>query len=402
MNTDPKIRSKILPRKPGTLHTKSLVVDGKPKPTPKESVILGTENFSKTAYGVSGMTSGMGLSGLVGAGAALGAMSLASVGTMGMMGAALPMGAMIGGIAGAILAESLHQKTSTEHTEEVAQLRNKDGRFRTKTGKVHLDTLRETYGEKFAAGLPGNMPLQVLRAATGTSLTQMVKHPEKIDGAREKLKDWKAPEPAPGGRVRNADGRIRQKRGDTRIDTLRKAYGPDFAAQLPGNWPLQVVRAATGMSLSQLVDKPEKIQEALPKVVAEAVQMKEAKDLSGAKAEVQGMVKKLDETDLDLMKGFPGKVMATDPETGTQVFNSLPGRVTKTDSVEGHWQRRSVSFHQTDGQTKVELRTPASEGGTRSVDVTVDDHSGRITNVEDRDRSTPGGVDLNRLFRESV
>ncbi|MGE0494543.1 MAG: hypothetical protein AB7S38_35365 [Vulcanimicrobiota bacterium] len=146
--------------------------------------------------------------------------------------------------------------------------RNADGRFRVKSGRTQLETLREQYGANFAAGLPGNMPLQVLRAATGLSLTQLLKQPEAIDKARPELSEWKAPETAPGERSRNANGQIRAKRGDTHIDTLRKNYGLDFAAGLPGNWPLAFLREATGMTLSQLVANPEALKEVTPELAA--------------------------------------------------------------------------------------------------------------------------------------
>jgi hypothetical protein len=175
-------------------------------------------------------------------------------------------GALIGGAMGAALGKELGGVLS-KNAEEVAnkqRTRRADGRFRTKSGATQIDSLRETYGPNFAAGLPGNMPLQVLRASTGMSLTQLVKNPDAISQKKEELNAWEPPKPAPGGRTRNADGRIRQKRSDTKIDTLRKTYGLDFAAQLPGNWPLAILRHATGKSLSQLVDTPDIIKAALP------------------------------------------------------------------------------------------------------------------------------------------
>lgn len=67
-------------------------------------------------------------------------------------------------------------------------------------------------------------------------------------------------------RTRNADGRFRVKRGDTKLKSLRETYGLDFAAGLPGNMPLAVLRAASGMSLSQMLKSPEKTEEAAERV----------------------------------------------------------------------------------------------------------------------------------------
>ena len=126
----------------------------------------------------------------------------------------------------------------------------------------------------------GNMPLQVLRASTGLSLTQLVKNPDKIAEKKEELSSWEPPKPAPGGRTRNADGTIRRKRSDTKIDTLRKTYGMDFAAQLPGNWPLAILRESTGMSLTELVNSPDVVREALPDITTGAGNLK-AEDKPG-------------------------------------------------------------------------------------------------------------------------
>jgi len=55
------------------------------------------------------------------------------------------------------------------------------------------------------------------------------------------------------GRHRDADGRISEKHGNTRVDTLRETYGDDFLAGRRGDTHLETVRAETGKSLSQLV-----------------------------------------------------------------------------------------------------------------------------------------------------
>lgn len=83
-----------------------------------------------------------------------------------------------------------------------------------------------------------------------------------------------APEAAPRdevqlSRTRTADGRFRVKRGDTKLRTLRETYGQDFAAGLPGNMPLAVLRAATGLSLSQMLRQPEKTDEGVARVGSE-------------------------------------------------------------------------------------------------------------------------------------
>jgi hypothetical protein len=55
------------------------------------------------------------------------------------------------------------------------------------------------------------------------------------------------------GRSRDDDGEIRRKNGNTRVDTLRGTYGPDFAAGFRGDAHLSTVLKRTGTdSLSQL------------------------------------------------------------------------------------------------------------------------------------------------------
>ena len=58
------------------------------------------------------------------------------------------------------------------------------------------------------------------------------------------------------GRHRDADGRISQKRADTKLGTLRKDY-PNLAPGKPGSTSLGTLRSSTGKSLSQMV-KPAK------------------------------------------------------------------------------------------------------------------------------------------------
>jgi len=58
------------------------------------------------------------------------------------------------------------------------------------------------------------------------------------------------------GRQRDADGEIRQKRGDTLVRTLRKEYGDDFAKGVRSDARLDTVLERTGAnSLSELLKK---------------------------------------------------------------------------------------------------------------------------------------------------
>jgi len=57
-------------------------------------------------------------------------------------------------------------------------------------------------------------------------------------------------------RSRDRDGEIRAKRGDTRIDTLRKTYGPEFAQGIRGDARLDTLRQRLGgESLSQIIKR---------------------------------------------------------------------------------------------------------------------------------------------------
>ena len=57
------------------------------------------------------------------------------------------------------------------------------------------------------------------------------------------------------GRQRDENGQIREKRGDTRVGTLRQEYGAQFANGYRADTKLQTIRADTGKSLSQLLRK---------------------------------------------------------------------------------------------------------------------------------------------------
>lgn len=54
-------------------------------------------------------------------------------------------------------------------------------------------------------------------------------------------------------RCRDNDGEIRQKRGDTLVETLRGTYGPEFAPGVRSDMRLDTLRERTGKSLSQML-----------------------------------------------------------------------------------------------------------------------------------------------------
>lgn len=56
-------------------------------------------------------------------------------------------------------------------------------------------------------------------------------------------------------RQRDKDGEIREKRGDTKVGTLRKEYGEDFAKGYRSDTRLETVRENEGKSLSELLKK---------------------------------------------------------------------------------------------------------------------------------------------------
>ncbi len=56
-------------------------------------------------------------------------------------------------------------------------------------------------------------------------------------------------------RCRDENGRIRQKRSDTLVATLREEYGPDFAPGFRSDAHLGTIRDQTGKSLSELVHR---------------------------------------------------------------------------------------------------------------------------------------------------
>ena len=54
-------------------------------------------------------------------------------------------------------------------------------------------------------------------------------------------------------RQRDQDGQIRQKRSDTKVETLREEYGQGFAKGFRSDTRLGTVREATQKSLHELV-----------------------------------------------------------------------------------------------------------------------------------------------------
>ena len=66
----------------------------------------------------------------------------------------------------------------------------------------------------------------------------------------------KTPQPGLDGRHRDVDGRISEKHGNTRVDTLRESYGEGFALGMRGDAHLRTVLDRTGApSLSKLIKK---------------------------------------------------------------------------------------------------------------------------------------------------
>ena len=66
----------------------------------------------------------------------------------------------------------------------------------------------------------------------------------------------KTHQPGLDGRHRDANGRISEKHGNTRVDTLRGLYGKGFASGVRGDAHLSTVLGRTGArSLSDLVKK---------------------------------------------------------------------------------------------------------------------------------------------------
>ena len=119
---------------------------------------------------------------------------------------------------------------------------NLNGRFRQKRGDTHLSTLERTYGE--ISDRRADTHLSTLREINGLSLSKLVRQQPEVTHA-----------PGLNGRHRNQDGRIRAKRSDTLVDTLRQTYGENFASGFPGGWTLGLVREVTGQSLTQLAQK---------------------------------------------------------------------------------------------------------------------------------------------------
>ena len=76
--------------------------------------------------------------------------------------------------------------------------------------------------------------------------TTMTKHyPKGLDGRQRDRDPPKA-------------GQIREKRADTKVETLRQEYGPNFAKGYRSDTKLDTVRDDTGKSLHQLVKDTKK------------------------------------------------------------------------------------------------------------------------------------------------
>ena len=73
----------------------------------------------------------------------------------------------------------------------------------------------------------------------------MSKLPKGLDG---RARDQNAPKA----------GQIREKRADTKVETLRKEYGQNFAQGFRSDAHLGTVRDKTGLSLHQLVKNTKK------------------------------------------------------------------------------------------------------------------------------------------------
>lgn len=112
-----------------------------------------------------------------------------------------------------------------------ARTRNKDGRFRQKRADAHLGNLERAYGE--ISDRRCDTHLGTIREATHCSLSKLVRGEPEVTH-----------KPGLSGRVRNQDGRLRAKRGDTYLSTLEKTYGE--ISSLPGNTPLWVLRQIAG------------------------------------------------------------------------------------------------------------------------------------------------------------
>ena len=68
--------------------------------------------------------------------------------------------------------------------------------------------------------------------------------------------DLVVPMPGLDGRSRDSDGRIREKRGDTLVGTLRETYGEDFAPGVRSDMRLDTLLEREGAtSLSDLLKR---------------------------------------------------------------------------------------------------------------------------------------------------
>lgn len=121
---------------------------------------------------------------------------------------------------------------SVSNIQDIARVRNKDGRFRQKRADTHLGTLEKEYGE--ISDRRSDTHLGTLREATGMSLSQIVRtHTHEVTHR-----------PGINGRTRNQDGHIRAKNGSTHLGTLEKQYGK--ISCLPDDTHLSVLCSMVG------------------------------------------------------------------------------------------------------------------------------------------------------------
>lgn len=111
--------------------------------------------------------------------------------------------------------------------------RDEDGVIRRKRGDTLVATLRTEYGDDFAKGSRGDTTLEtVLRETDSESLSDYLRRrpvPGRPATARDTARVLGVPVARADQLIRNVNGEIRRKRGDTLVGTLRREYGADFA-----------------------------------------------------------------------------------------------------------------------------------------------------------------------------
>ena len=75
---------------------------------------------------------------------------------------------------------------------------------------------------------------------------------ERTKAPNKEVRERQGKRPRLDNRLRDTNGQIREKRGDTRIDTLRQTYGDNFAPGIRGDAHLKTLLDRTGSnSLSE-------------------------------------------------------------------------------------------------------------------------------------------------------